>query len=140
MGAGKKQINNKLKYQRALRGWSQKKVALAIGTSKDMISRWETGERETSIYYQEQLCSLFGLTAVELGFLEPLEQEETLSVNAPQFQEIASMPYTAVLQDMLEGIQLSGGHNHTMSQLSRRETVVALLSLVGANAIPLDRR
>ncbi len=65
-----KKPNNKLKRQRALRGWSQKKVGLSIGTSKDMVSRWETGERETSLYYQEKLCVLFGLSSVDLGFID----------------------------------------------------------------------
>jgi transcriptional regulator with XRE-family HTH domain/tetratricopeptide (TPR) repeat protein len=138
MDAQDKTPNNKLKHQRGLRGWSQKKVASSIGTSKDMISRWETGERDTSIYYQEQLCSLFGLNAVELGFLEPLKQEETFAVNEFQPQEVTSMLSAAVLQSILDVIQPLGGHNRTMNHLSRRETIAALFGLVGANAVPLD--
>lgn len=105
MDTEEKKPNNKLKHQRGLRGWSQKKVALAIGTSKEMVSRWETGERDTSVYYQEQLCAVFGLTAVDLGFLEPLKQEETLSVTASQFQEVISMLSVAISQGIIVAVR-----------------------------------
>jgi transcriptional regulator with XRE-family HTH domain len=65
-----KRPNTKLRYQRECRGWSQRKVAALIGTSKEMVSRWECGERETSPYYQEKLCALFHMSAEELGFVE----------------------------------------------------------------------
>ncbi|GLV59811.1 hypothetical protein KDH_66350 [Dictyobacter sp. S3.2.2.5] len=70
-----KKPNKQLRLQRELRGWSQKKVGLEIDTSKDMISRWETGERSPSPYYQAKLCALFDLSAEELGFIDPSKQE-----------------------------------------------------------------
>ena len=69
MGENEKQPNEQLRIERLRRGWSQKKVAFDIDTSKDLVSRWETGERVPSLYYQEKLCRLFGKTADELGFL-----------------------------------------------------------------------
>ncbi|GER88973.1 hypothetical protein KDW_31350 [Dictyobacter vulcani] len=108
MDAERKKPNHKLKYQRELRGWSQKKVAAAIGTSKDMVSRWETGERETSQYYKEQLCVLFGLTTVDLGFLEHFEHKNTspiTTLNASQLQEVISMLSISVLQAIMEVVQ-----------------------------------
>lgn len=70
MGDKAKQPNEQLRTERLRRGWSQKKVAFDIDTSKDMVSRWETGERVPSLYYQEKLCRLFGKTADELGFIQ----------------------------------------------------------------------
>jgi transcriptional regulator with XRE-family HTH domain len=63
------QPNEALRRQRLLRGWSQKKVADLLGTSEDIVSRWEHGKKKTSPFYQEKLCDLFGKTADELGFL-----------------------------------------------------------------------
>ncbi|GHO89385.1 helix-turn-helix domain-containing protein [Dictyobacter formicarum] len=71
MSREEKQPNEKLKYQREIRGWSQKKIGMSIGTSKEMVSRWETGERAPGKFYQEKLCTLFQLSAIELGFLVP---------------------------------------------------------------------
>ncbi len=66
----KKKPNTVLKYERQLRGWSQQKIAEKLGTSEDVISRWERGERAPSPYYQEKLCQLFDKPANELGLIE----------------------------------------------------------------------
>lgn len=65
-----KQPNNKLRYHRERRGWSQHRLADQLGTSEGMVSRWECGERKTSRYYQEQLCTIFDKSAEELGLIE----------------------------------------------------------------------
>ena len=70
MEARKKVSNDKLKYQRELRGWSQRKVADLIDTNKEMISRWECGERVPGKFYQEKLCAIYDSSAEELGFIE----------------------------------------------------------------------
>jgi transcriptional regulator with XRE-family HTH domain len=69
MGSETKQPNEALRRQRLLRGWSQQKVADQLGTSEEMVNRWERGKRKTSPFYQEKLCILFGKSAEELGFL-----------------------------------------------------------------------
>jgi tetratricopeptide (TPR) repeat protein len=61
--------NEKLRYQRELRGWSQKKVADLINTSKEVVSIWECGERLPGKKFQEKLCLLFEKSAEELGFI-----------------------------------------------------------------------
>ncbi len=68
---GEKKPNRILRRERQLRGWTQQRVASVIGTSEDVVSRWERGERKPSPFFQEQLCVLYGKTAEELGFLEP---------------------------------------------------------------------
>jgi len=58
-----------LKVERELRGWSQARVAEAVGTSVRTVIRWEQGQSVPYPYYREQLCSLFSKNARELGLL-----------------------------------------------------------------------
>src|SRR5712692_6848995 len=74
-----KQPNTFLRRERQLRGWSQQKVAGLVGTSEDVVSRWERGERKPGPFFQEKFCLLYGKTAEELGFIQPhLNQSSTL--------------------------------------------------------------
>ena len=59
-----------LKVERELRGWSQAKVAEAVGTNVRTVIRWEQRQTVPHPYYREQLCALFGKNARELGLLE----------------------------------------------------------------------
>src|SRR5215469_1958526 len=58
-----------LKVERELRGWSQARVAEAVGTNVRTVIRWEQGQSAPYPYYREQLCSLFNKNARELGLL-----------------------------------------------------------------------
>src|SRR5205823_12855307 len=80
-----------LKYERELRGWSQAKVAEEIGTTVRTVSRWEHGLAIPYPYFREQLCTLFGKNAVELGLVSEEEQEPPEDTSAPS---ILSMPVT----------------------------------------------
>jgi hypothetical protein len=74
-----------LKYQRLLRGWSQKDVAEAlyqkcaengypeVGVNEAMVNRWENGHCKPIPLYRKHLCMLYGLTADQLGLLPGLE-------------------------------------------------------------------
>ncbi len=62
--------NNLLRRERKKRGLSQSRLAELIGADPSMISRWESGARETEPFYQEKLCEFFGKDAIELGFLD----------------------------------------------------------------------
>ncbi len=59
-----------LRIERELRGWSQAKVAEAVGTNVRTVIRWEQGQSIPYPYYRERLCALFGKNARELGLLE----------------------------------------------------------------------
>ena len=61
--------NERLRQERELRGWSQRKLAQELDTNIDRISRWECGDSVPSPYYREKLCTLFGKDAKELGFV-----------------------------------------------------------------------
>jgi tetratricopeptide (TPR) repeat protein/transcriptional regulator with XRE-family HTH domain len=65
-----------LKAERELRGWSQAKVAEAVGSTPRNVSRWEQGRTIPHPYYREQLCLLFGKNARELGLLGEAEQHD----------------------------------------------------------------
>nr|BBH92347.1 hypothetical protein KTA_05460 [Thermogemmatispora argillosa] len=62
--------NLRLRHEREMRGWSQARVAEAIGSSEKNVSRWERGVSSPQPYYREKLCQLFGKSARELGFVE----------------------------------------------------------------------
>ena len=47
----------------------QAKVAEAVGTNVRTVIRWEQWQSVPYPYYREQLCTLFGKNARELGLL-----------------------------------------------------------------------
>jgi peptide/nickel transport system substrate-binding protein len=67
--AGEFVPNERLRRARSLKGWSQAELAEQVGTSYEMVSRWERGITVPSIYYRERLCAALGQSAEELGLL-----------------------------------------------------------------------
>jgi transcriptional regulator with XRE-family HTH domain len=74
--------NASLRRQRLGRGWSLRHVADelcalceeedgACSITADMIGKWERGIHRPSPFYREKLCRLYGLSADQLGFIEP---------------------------------------------------------------------
>jgi peptide/nickel transport system substrate-binding protein len=61
--------NERLRRARSLKGWSQADLAEQVGTSFEIVSRWERGVTAPSPYYRERLCDVLGLSAEELGLL-----------------------------------------------------------------------
>jgi LuxR family transcriptional regulator, maltose regulon positive regulatory protein len=66
-----------LRVERELRGWSQARVAEAIGTSTRTMVRWEQGEVLPQPFYRERLCELFSKNALELGIQSFLAAQST---------------------------------------------------------------
>ena len=85
-----------LRAERELRGWSQAKVAEAVGSTPRNVSRWEQGQTLPHPYYREQLCLLFGKNARELGLLGEAEEEKQEEIPQPHLahstEEEASTP------------------------------------------------
>ncbi|HLG77042.1 MAG TPA: NB-ARC domain-containing protein, partial [Ktedonobacteraceae bacterium] len=77
---------NQLKMERALRGWSQARVAEAVGTNVRTVIRWEQGQTLPHPYYQEQLCALFGKNARELGLLVENDPPVEPAIDEPVVQ------------------------------------------------------
>jgi transcriptional regulator with XRE-family HTH domain/tetratricopeptide (TPR) repeat protein len=84
--------NHPLKYERELRGWSQAKVAEELGTTSRTVSRWENGLAVPYPYFREQLCSLFGKNAVELGLVAEDEPELAENLENTEDTHVLSIP------------------------------------------------
>lgn len=65
----KEQPHSRLRRARELRNWSQETLAEKIGTISMNVSRWERGKTRPLPYFREQLCQLFGMSALDLGLL-----------------------------------------------------------------------
>ena len=61
--------NERLRHARSLKGWSQAKLAEEVGTSFEMVSRWERGVTVPTLYFRAQLSAALGMTAEELGLV-----------------------------------------------------------------------
>src|SRR3989440_7384119 len=61
--------NEDLRRTRNLKGWTQTELAEQVGTSFEMVSRWERGVTIPSAYFRKRLCSVLDKTAEELGFV-----------------------------------------------------------------------
>ena len=99
---------NQLKVERMLRGWSQAKVSEAVGTNVRSIIRWEQGQTLPHPYYREQLCTLFGKNARELGLLED-EEEENESSEGEELQKLQSLTSVAATTIFDPAIPVSSG-------------------------------
>ncbi len=86
--------NTNLVAARESKYLSQERLAHELGTTQSNISRWEQGRAYPDYYYIEKLCTLFGKTREELGFLRNDADEEIGSV----FQEKDPLPGEGVNQ------------------------------------------
>src|SRR5947209_15392380 len=66
--------NERLRHARSLQGWSQAKLAEEVGTSFEIVSRWERGITIPSSYFRVRLCVALGTTAEELGLIQGSEE------------------------------------------------------------------
>jgi transcriptional regulator with XRE-family HTH domain len=105
--------NERLRYQRKLRGWTLDDVAeqlhrqtetspgAELGVDAHMVGRWERGVRRPSPRYVAQLCRLFGLSADQLGLVDG-EQHTALKekdVERRQFLQYLSVVSGATMLD-----------------------------------------
>jgi len=63
--------NEALRQARVQRNWTQSTLAAQLNTSRITVVRWEQGKTVPSLYFREQLCALFKMTAQELGLEQP---------------------------------------------------------------------
>ncbi len=62
----RKQLAQKLRVLRFMRGWSQEKLAAVSGLHRTYISAIERGERNISLDNIEKLADAFGLSIKEM--------------------------------------------------------------------------
>ncbi|MDQ2903389.1 MAG: FxSxx-COOH system tetratricopeptide repeat protein [Chloroflexota bacterium] len=67
------QANHRLRQERIRQNWRQREVAELLGTTVVTVTRWEQGTHQPSTYFRVKLCTLFGKSAEELGFITDLE-------------------------------------------------------------------
>src|SRR5438105_3504199 len=72
MGSEEYVPNEPLRWARSLKGWSQAELAEQVGTSFEMVSRWERGVTVPSPHYRKRLYAVLGKTAEELGLMRDL--------------------------------------------------------------------
>ena len=108
-----------LKVERELRGWSQARVAEAVGTNVRTVSRWEQRQSVPYPYYRELLCELFAKDARELGLLEETDE------GSPQGTRSPTHPLGLPLLDPTMSVTPGGsdrlvGREHLLSQVKQR--------------------
>ncbi len=111
---GDRRPNERLRYQRRLRGWTLDEVAerlhrLAmggpeLGVDAHMVGRWERGVRRPAPRYVALLCQLFELPADELGLVEEAVEaveatEKEDDVRRRQFLQYLSVVTGATMLD-----------------------------------------
>src|SRR2546421_70433 len=83
-----------LKVEREQHGWSQGRVAEALGTTIRTVSRWEQGIAMPSPYYREQLCTLFSKNTKQLGLLSGTDEDEIEEESLLPFEiQPSSLPH-----------------------------------------------
>ena len=110
--------NTRLRQARHLRGWSQARVAMALGTDAASVSRWE---REVSFpypYFRERLCQLFEMDAEKLGLL-PEHPPEPQQAEAFTLKTSVSRPMHLDPALPLPGSSEVTGRQALLAQLTR---------------------
>jgi transcriptional regulator with XRE-family HTH domain len=103
-----KKPNTLLRFHRESQGWSQRELAEQIDADPTLVSRWESGERGTSPYYQQKLIELFGKDAIELGFIEPLEKSSPGPYNPIQNDMLTLTPESDEDMNRRQTLQILG--------------------------------
>ena len=124
-----------LKVERELRGWSQARVAEAVGTNVRTVIRWEQRQAVPYPYYRELLCELFSKNARDLGLLEPTEASRPTELPAPSRSPDVplldpSMP-TATNVDWLIGREALLAQVKTRLSIKGARALAALYGLPG---------
>ena len=69
----------RLRRERELRSWSQEQLAERIGTTAPNVGRWERGQTLPGPHFRQQLCTIFDVSAEDLGLFQEERENEPLS-------------------------------------------------------------
>src|SRR5579883_794989 len=72
----KRTIGETIKHLRQEKLWTQMELANRLETTTTSVGRWENNVTRPSLHFQQQLCTIFGKTPEELGFLPEMESEQ----------------------------------------------------------------
>lgn len=148
-------MNDRLRRQRILRGWSLERVADEVramgsgGVDSKMVGKWERGVNTPRPHYREILCKLYGCDTAELGFVDlqtnEVLQEQKAAVQGPSLH--AGTDFTVLLlnqqqrwsfdelldrieriiEEAVRGFEVTQ-KNRGQSLLSRRQIFTLLMS------------
>ena len=103
-----------LKNIRLSRGMSQEEFAKLLGTSKQVISRYETDQRSPKISVAAKIADALGVSLSMLNGEDESSDEEALDVweirealrNNPELQILFRASHNATAEDLLEAAEL----------------------------------
>ena len=131
---------NPLKVERELRGWSQARLAEALGTTTRSVSRWEQGVALPYPHYRQMLCNLFGKTAQELGLLpdssEHNDEQEPLPSDAPATTTQLSFLTDPAIPEALGGADSLLGRDGLLQQIKQCLLAANNQTLTALNGLP----
>ncbi len=122
------------KAERELRGWSQAKIAEELHVSKRTVSRWEQGLAIPYPYYVQQLRTLFGKSAYELGLVAESDDE------GEREEESAPLPTPVLFDAMIPEAPGSAnnllGRTMLLTQIKQRLLDHSSVALTALNGLP----
>jgi tetratricopeptide (TPR) repeat protein/transcriptional regulator with XRE-family HTH domain len=121
-----------LRVERELRGWSQAKLAEAIGTTTRSVSRWEQGLAMPYPHYRERLCIIFNKTARELGLL-PTANESNLLTAASEDPSFLLDPTIPEIRSSANSLL---GRDELLLQIKQRLLKGDRLGLTALSGLP----
>ncbi len=130
---------NSLKVERELRGWSQARLAEALGTTARTVGRWEQGLALPYPYHRELLCVLFGKTAQELGLPDDSENndgQEPFPPGAPATATQASFLTDPAIPEALGSVDSLLGRDGLLLQVKQRLLEDNHPALMALNGLP----
>lgn len=103
-----------LKSIRLSRGMSQEEFAKLLGTSKQVISRYETDQRSPKISVAAKIADTLGVSLSMLNGEDESSEKEALDVweireqlrNNPELQILFRASHNATAEDLLEAAEL----------------------------------
>jgi peptide/nickel transport system substrate-binding protein len=122
--------NERLRRARSLKGWSQADLAAKIGSSFEMVSRWERGVTLPSPYYRERLSAVLGKRAEELGLTgapgAPIATPQTPIALLVSSHADAANPLISSLAILLQEREITLISSGQLSRRGREHTHAAL--------------
>lgn len=129
-----------LKIERERRGWSQSKVAEAVGTNVRTVIRWEQGQSVPYPYYREQLSNLFEKDVTELGLLVEKDETDETDEHAVSIPEASAISQGQLLDPTIPpapgGEHGLVGRESVLRHLKERLLVGGRVALSALNGLP----
>lgn len=136
--------NTPLRTERALRGWSQARLAETLGVTIRTVRRWELGQAIPFPNYRQQLSSLFGKTAQELGLFPYRDENNAMQQafslvsqpNKPVLPTSASLLVDPTIERTLGSIKSLLGRHDLVTHIKKRLFAADPLTFTTLHGLP----